>query len=315
MTIVRLATRGSLLAVAQTNLAIEALRGVNSNLEFEIVEVRTEGDSDQQTPLTTLGGRGIFVRAVEDAVLEGRADVAVHSLKDVPTELGDELTLAALLQRGDPRDALVGSGGRRLADIPDGSRIGTSSRRRAALLGAIRPGLKIVEIRGNVDTRLRRLETGEYDGVLLAAAGLDRLGRLGEATQIFDAMEFLPAPGQGGLVLQCRSDDHDLQEQLAEVDDSPSRVAAEAERAFLSALGAGCTLPIGAYAQLSDGFLVLRGMISDDESSYFGRQDRSPAFGDAAGAPDEAADLGRGLAEQLLEANGDTDLSPTEPIR
>lgn len=231
MTTLRIATRGSRLAMAQTELAIDALRGAEPSFEAEIVEVRTEGDRDQQTPLSTLGGRGVFVRAVEDALLEGRADIAVHSLKDVPTLLADGLTIGAMLPRGDPRDALVASGGRRLAQLPDGARIGTSSPRRAALVLAMRPGLTIVEIRGNVDTRLRRVAEGEYDGALLAAAGLERLGRLDEATQIFEAMEFLPAPGQGTIALQCRADDAPLLAQLAAVDDAPSTPATSDRRA------------------------------------------------------------------------------------
>ncbi len=316
MTTLRVVTRGSRLAMAQTELAIEALRGAGPSFEAEIVEVRTEGDRDQQTPLSTLGGRGVFVRAVEDALLDGRAEIAVHSLKDVPTQLAEGLTLGALLPRGDPRDALVAAGGRRLAELPDGARIGTGSRRRAALLLAMRPGLKIVEIRGNVDTRLRRVASGEYDGVLLAAAGLDRLGRLDETTQIFEAMEFLPAPGQGTVALQCRADAGALLARLAAVDDAPTRAAAEAERGFLAALGVGCSLPVAAYAQLSDGLLAVRGMVAGGEPVDGGDPtfDRAsnpavdpvfdPAFGDAVGAPAEAEALGRGLAERLLEAKG-----------
>jgi len=307
MTTPRIATRGSRLAMAQAEMAVESLRGADASFEAEIVEVSTEGDRDQQTPLSALGGRGVFVRAVEDALLEGRADIAVHSLKDVPTQLADGLTIGAMLPRGDPRDALVASGGRRLAELPDGARIGTGSPRRAALLLTMRPGLKIVEIRGNVDTRLRRVAEGEYDGALLAAAGLDRLGRLDEATQIFEAMEFLPAPGQGTIALQCRADDRPLLAQLATVDDAPTRAVAEAERGFLAALGVGCALPLGAYAQMSDGLLTVRGMLSGGgpvgaaaASDFLA----APAFGDAVGAPGEAEALGRRLAERLLEAKG-----------
>ncbi|MDA0366096.1 MAG: hydroxymethylbilane synthase, partial [Chloroflexi bacterium] len=216
----RFATRGSRLALAQTELAIAALRGVAPDLESEIVEITTEGDRDRSTPLTVLGGRGVFVVAVEAALLDGRADVAVHSLKDVPSTPVDGLALAGLLERADPRDVLVASSGRRLAELPAGARVGTSSQRRVGLLRALRPDLVIAEIRGNVDTRLRKVADGEYDGTILAAAGLARLGRLDEASQLFDAMEFLPAPGQGVIALQCRADDAPTCALLGTVDHS-----------------------------------------------------------------------------------------------
>ena len=293
----RIATRSSGLARAQSTLAIEALRAADPTLETEIVEVSTEGDRDRDTSLRELGGRGVFVRAVEHALLDHRADLAVHSLKDVPTEVTEGLTLAAMLPRGDPRDALVASGRRRLAELPDGARIGTGSPRRAALLRALRPGIKVVDIRGNVDTRLRKVAAGEYDAVVLAAAGLERLGLTQEVTQLFETAEFPPAPGQGTIVLQCRADDEELRERLAAIDHAPTRAAAEAERGFLAALGTGCSLPVGAYAQLDDDLLTVRGMIAAEDGS-------TPAFGDATGSPHEATVLGRGLAERLLEAQG-----------
>ncbi len=297
MTAIRVATRGSQLALRQTALAIDALRDAEPTLEARIVEVSTEGDRDRSTPLSTLGGRGVFVRAIEQALFDGRADLAVHSLKDVPTELADGLTIAAVLPRGDPRDALVASDGRRLADLPDGARVGTSSQRRVALLRALRTGIQAVEIRGNVDTRLHKVAAGEYDGALLAAAGLERLGRLDEATQIFEAMEFLPAPGQGTIALQCRAGDALTLARLEAIDDPPTRAAAEAERGFLAELGAGCSLPVGAYGQIADGLLAVRGMIATEDGD-------APLFGDATGPPEEAGSLGRGLARRLLEARG-----------
>ena len=264
MTRLRLATRGSRLAQAQSALAAEALRAQHPELEVELVRVQTEGDVDRTTPLHILGGRGVFVRAVERALLEGKAEIAVHSLKDVPTASPEGLTLAAMLPRGDPRDALVASGGRRLAELPPGARVGTSSLRRAMLLRALRPDIELVEIRGNVETRLRKVVGGEYDAVVLAAAGLERLGRLGEATQIFEALEFLPSPGQGAIVVQCRSDDAATRVLLAGVDDTATRAAVEAERGILAELGSGCALPVGAFAQLADGLLALRAMVGDE---------------------------------------------------
>jgi hydroxymethylbilane synthase len=297
----RFATRSSLLALTQTRLAVEALAASGAEIESETIEISTEGDRDRETPLTVLGGRGVFVVAVEEALLSGKADVAVHSLKDVPSELPPGLTLAAFLPREDARDVLVASQGRRLAELPAGARIGTSSRRRAALLRLLRPDLVAVEIRGNVDTRLRKVADGEYDGTLLAAAGLKRLGRFDEATQAFEEMEFPPAPGQGTIVLQCRDDDAETIALLSAVDDTDSRVASEAERGFLEALGAGCSLPIGAFARISDDLLTLRGMIASDEGEAGSEGDAAlPIFGDVTGPPEEAAALGRGLAEQLM---------------
>ncbi|MYB41045.1 MAG: hydroxymethylbilane synthase [Chloroflexi bacterium] len=292
MTRLRLATRGSRLALAQSELVAAALRDRHPGIEIELVRVRTEGDIDRSSPLTEIGGRGVFVRAVEQALLDGRAEIAVHSLKDVPTAAIEELTLAAILPRGDARDVLVASGGRRLADLPSGARVGSGSRRRALLLRALRPDIEVAPIRGNVDTRLGKVESGEYDAVVLAAAGLARLGRLGEATQLFEPMEFLPSPGQGALAVQCRSDDAATRDLLAGIDDTATRAAVEAERGVLAELGSGCSVPVGAYAQITDGLLALRAMIGDETGEQ-------ASFGDAAGPADEAEALGRGLAAQL----------------
>ena len=297
MTRLRLATRGSRLALAQSELVAGALRASHPGIEIELVRVRTEGDIDRSSPLTEIGGRGVFVRAVEQALLDGRAELAVHSLKDVPTAALEELTLAAILPRDDARDVLVASGGRRLAELPAGARVGSGSRRRALLLRALRPDIEVAPIRGNVDTRLGKVESGEYDAVVLAAAGLARLGRLDEATQLFEPMEFLPSPGQGALAVQCRSDDAATRELLAGIDDAPTRAAVEAERGVLAELGSGCSVPVGAYAQFADGLLALRAMIGSDEDGS--GDGGGVSFGDAAGPADEAEALGRGLAEQL----------------
>jgi len=293
VTRLRLATRGSRLALAQSELVAAALRSHDPSLEVEFVEIRTEGDADRSTPLSRLGGRGVFVRAVEQALLEERADIAMHSLKDVPTTPVEGLTLGAILERGDPRDALAGSEGRRLAQLPAGARVGTSSTRRRLLLHALRPDLAISEIRGNVDTRLGKVADGEYDAVLVAAAGLDRLGRLGEATQLFEATEFLPSPGQGAIAVECRADDGPTLALLRAVDHARTRAAVEAERGFLAELGSGCTLPVGAYAQVDGDLLSLRAVLGDAQI------DRA-YFGDAAGPTEDADQIGRGLARQVL---------------
>ncbi len=303
MSSLRLATRGSQLAMAQSDIAADALRATDPTLEVEYVLVRSEGDIDRTSPLHQIGGRGVFVRAVEQALLDGRADIAMHSLKDVPTAPIEGLTLAAILTRGDPRDVLVASGGRRLAELPSGARVGTGSVRRRLLLHALRPDLDVAEIRGNVDTRISKVASGEYDAVVIAAAGLARLGRLDEATQVFEALEFLPSPGQGAIAVQCREDDADTVERLLGVDDAGTRAAVQAERGFLAELGAGCTRPVGAYAQIDGDLLALRAMLGDDAGEH-------ARFGDAAGPSADGAELGRGLARQLLAPPPSVDGAP-----
>ena len=292
MPTIRIASRASRLALVQVELVAAALHAAHPDLQVEVIEINTEGDLDRKTPLRILGGRGVFVKGVEDALLDGRADVAVHSLKDVPSEPVPGLTIAAIPQRADPRDVLVASGGRTLAELPAGARVGTSSQRRTALLHALRPDLETVEIRGNVDTRIQKVHDGEADAVILAASGMDRLGRLSEATQCFEAMEFLPAPGQGALGVQCRSDDRDTLELLHALDDPATRAATEAERGLLAALGTGCSLPVGAYATVDGELLALRGMLAHDNQAL-------PDFGDATGPVADAEAIGRGLGVRL----------------
>lgn len=296
MPLLRLATRASALALVQTTLAADAIRTAHSGVEVEFVEVTTRGDRDQTTPLSAMGGEGVFVGAVRDALRDGRADIAVHSLKDMPSLAAKGLVIGAMLERSDPRDVFVGRGGRRLRDLPAGARVGTSATRRAAILRAMRPDLAIVEIRGNVDTRLAKVERGEYDGVILAAAGLLRLGRLGEATEIYDAEAFLPSPGQGVIALECRADDTATRTLLEAIDHAPTRIVATAERAVLAALGAGCELGVAAYAQRDGDLLALRAMLAPNEG------DAAPVFGDATGRPVDAEELGRGLGERLKVA-------------
>lgn len=293
MTTLRLATRGSALALAQTELAASALRAASPDLTIEVVEVSTQGDQDRTTPLRILGGQGVFVGAVRDAILDGRADVAVHSLKDVPTAPAPGLVIAAMLERADPRDVFVGSDGRRLAALPPGARVGTSASRRIALLRALRPDLEVAEIRGNVDTRIRKVMDGEYDGAILAAAGLARLGRLHEATQVFEAEAFLPSPGQGVIALECRADDDTTLALLAPVDDEATRAAATGERGVLAALGTGCNLAVGAYARRDGDLLTIRAFLGGDAD------DTDPLFGEVTGRPANAEALGHGLGEQL----------------
>jgi hydroxymethylbilane synthase len=294
--VLRLATRGSALALAQTRLAADALRSASPGLTVEVVEVSTRGDQDRSTPLRVLGGEGVFVGAVRDAVIEGRADIAVHSLKDVPTAAVEGLTIAAMLERGDPRDVFLGRHGARLADLPAGARVGTSASRRVAILRALRPDLLAVDIRGNVETRISKLRAGEYDGIILAAAGLDRLGRLEEATQAFEARAFLPSPGQGVIALECRADDVATIVMLREIDHASTRAAAEAERGVLASLGTGCDLAVGAYGEVDGDLVTVRAMVGGDTTGA------APVFGEATGRGGEASSVGRGLGDRLKAA-------------
>lgn len=287
----RIGTRGSALARRQVELVVEAIRRQDANLQVETVVLQTEGDRRAEVSLEEMGGQGVFVKDIEARLLEGEIDLAVHSLKDMPAESPYGLTLAAVLPRGDARDALVAAGGKTLSELSAGARIGSDSRRRAVQLLALRPDVEVVSIRGNVGTRLRKVEAGDYDAAVLAAAGLERLGLLDRATQVFSVREVLPAVGQGVLALQCRSDDAELLDLLSAVDDHDTRVAITAERAFLRTLGAGCRLPVGAYATVEGENLRLDALLADEA----GRPHRAEARG-----PCSAADrMGSGLAQRL----------------
>lgn len=259
----RVGTRGSRLARAQTQLALAALRRAWPDLSWEIVVITPVGDRDKTTPLTVLGGQGVFSKELHEALLDGRVDLAVHSVKDLPSELPEGIALAAIVTRSDPRDALVSRDGSRLAELPPGARVGTSSRRRQALLGAVRPDLVVADIRGNVDTRLRRLDQGDFDAVVLAATGLHRLGWKDRVTEYLSPDRFVPAPGQGALGITCRADDQELRELLVQVHDPIAGLAVEVERAFLRAIGGGCQTPIGAYATVEGGQVTLRALLGD----------------------------------------------------
>jgi hydroxymethylbilane synthase len=273
----RIGTRGSALARRQVELVTEALRGQIPDLEVETLVLQTEGDRRSEVSLEEIGGQGVFVKDIELRLLQGEIDLAVHSLKDMPAESPQRLKLAAVLPRGDARDALVAMQGRTLAELPAGARIGSDSRRRAVQLLALRPDVEVVSIRGNVDTRLRKVESGEYDAAVLAVAGLERLGLLEHATQVFTTRELLPAVGQGVLALQCRAGDDELTEGLKALDDSDTRVAITAERAFLRALGAGCRLPIGAYATVDGATMRIDGLLADESGKAYRGKGSGPA--------------------------------------
>jgi hydroxymethylbilane synthase len=270
--VIRLATRGSALARAQARLVEDALLATGA-AQVEVVIVETEGD--RRAP-DTAWGEGAFVVAIEHALLDGRADAAVHSAKDMPTEGTPGLVVAAYLERADPRDALIvrsGSPARSLDQLPRGSRIGTDSPRRGAFLLARRPDLVVHPLHGNVDTRLRRLDEGQSDALVLAAAGLQRLGRADRISQILDEATAVPAPGQGAIAVQVRADDAATAGVVARVDHRPTRIAVEAERAFLSATGGGCRAPVGALGRVVDGQLVLVGARARADGSGLARDE------------------------------------------
>ncbi len=298
----RLGTRRSPLATAQATLVAAALTE-RTGREVELVPVTTLGDTSKAA-LTQIGGTGVFVSALREALLDARVDLAVHSLKDLPTADADGIRLAAVPVREDPRDALVARDGLTLGELPGGSRVGTGSPRRAAQLRALGLGLEVVDVRGNVDTRLGLVETGELDAVVLARAGLARLGRLDAVTEVIDPLQMLPAPGQGALAVECRSSDTTTADLLAGLDDAATRLAVTAERTLLAALEAGCSAPVGAYAEAAEGEhypeLYLRAVVSAVDGSANVRLS-------ATGPLDEAARIGRDLAADLL-AEGAADL-------
>ena len=247
--------------MAQTNEVVDRLRAVSPGLDVEVVGVRTQADASPEASLAGMG-RGMFVKELEDALLRGEVDLAVHSLKDLPTVLPEGLIIAAVCQRADARDVLVNRWGCPLADLPSGARIGTSSPRRAAQLKDHRPDLEVLPMRGNVETRLGKAKGAEYDGAVLAAAGIDRLGIGSEIAEYLPPREFVPAPGQGALAVQTRAGDGAVLELVASLEHLPTRQAVTAERHLLELLGGGCQLPMGAYGNLHDGVLHLIGYLA-----------------------------------------------------
>jgi hydroxymethylbilane synthase len=297
-TTIRVGTRRSLLATTQAGTVADLIRTVLGR-EAELVEVTTEGDRSQAsgTPLVAAGGTGVFVGALRDALLRGDVDVAVHSLKDLPTYPHEGVALAAVPLREDPRDAVVARDGLTLGELPVGSRVGTGSPRRAAQLHALGLGLEISGIRGNVDTRIGKVHTGEYDAVVLARAGLARIDRLDEATEVLDPLQMLPAPGQGALAIECRADDFELVAELARLDDARTRAAVEAERAVLATLEGGCSAPIGALAEVVEGDdgdeMWVRAVVLSPDGALSVRKS-------ATGAPTDAVGVGKRLANDML---------------
>ena len=287
-------SRGSPLALWQAGWARTILLNANPGLDIRVDVIRTRGDREPGEPVARIGGKRAFTREIEEALLEGRIDLAVHSLKDLPTRLPAGLRLAAAGRRWDVRDALVSRNGHKLVNLPEGAVVGTGSLRRQAQLRHIRPDLVVEGIRGNVDTRLRKLDAGEIEAVVLAAAGLRRLGLVDRVSEFLPAERFLPAPGQGALGIEIRQDDDRVAHAVRRLHDRSTHCAVSAERALLDELEGGCQAPIGAWARLDEGWLVADGMVAVPDG---GRLVRARTKGD----PDAPADVGRRLSGLLLE--------------
>jgi hydroxymethylbilane synthase len=291
----RIGTRGSKLALTQAEWVKQRLEAAHPGLAVELVVIRTSGDRITDVPLASVGGKGLFVKELEQALLAGSIDAAVHSLKDVPGELAEGLVIAAVPVREVAHDVIVTRGPGGLAALPDGSKVGTSSPRRAALVRAAAPRLEVVNLRGNVDTRLAKLARGDVDALILAAAGLARLGVAPPHTVACDATQFTPAVGQGALALESRPGK--VAEQLRAIEDVRSRQAIDAERAFLVGVSGNCVTPLAAHASVEAGVLTLRAVIAQPDGARLVR-------GERRGAPADGAALGSELAAALLAAGG-----------
>lgn len=290
----RVATRGSELARWQADHVASLLRRNDPGLEVELVVVETHADRRLDVTIPELGGKGVFVKEVQAAVLDGRADIAVHSAKDLPAATPDGLVIACVPQRADARDALVGA---TLADLPKAAVVATGSLRRRAQLAHLRPDLRFEQLRGNMATRLARLDGSELDAIVVAAAALDRLGLADRITERLEATTMLPQVGQGALAVECRADDTDVRWMLERIEHGPSRRAVDAERGFLAELGGDCSLPAGAYATLAGDTVRVRGLIAALDGTVVLRHDKD-------GPASAAAAIGRSVARHLLDEQG-----------
>ena len=298
MTTLRLATRESALALWQTEHVAARLREAHPGLDVVLVPMTTRGDQLQDQPLSEVGGKGLFLKELEVAMLEGRADAAVHSLKDVPMALDGPFELAAILERANPFDAFVSVKYEALEELPFGAKVGTSSLRRQSLLRAHRPDLKLVDLRGNVNTRLAKLDAGHYDAIVLACAGLERLGLGERIRETLTAPRFIPAAAQGAIAVECRQGQPEILALLAVLDHAPTRACVSAERALTRTLGGSCQVPIAAYATLNKDKLSLEGLV--------GRaSDGKTVRGYASGPMSEPDKLGQQVADMLVSRGAD----------
>ncbi|SCZ66749.1 hydroxymethylbilane synthase [Thiohalomonas denitrificans] len=292
---IRIATRKSQLALWQAEFVASALKHAHSGLEVELVAMESKGDKILDVPLAKVGGKGLFIKELEDGILRGDADIAVHSMKDVPVEeeIPEGLHVPVVCIREDPRDAFVSNHHDSFEALPEGAVVGTSSLRRQSQIMALRPDLQVKFLRGNVNTRLAKLDNGDYDAIVLAAAGLKRLRFEDRITQILDTSVSLPAVGQGAVGIECRSDDPAVNELIAVLDHRETHIRVSAERAMSRRLEGGCQVPLAGYAELEHGVIVLRGLVARPDGTEVVR-------GNISGRPEDAEELGRVLAEDLL---------------
>jgi hydroxymethylbilane synthase len=292
---VTIATRGSALALWQAEHISALLRGRHAGLEVELLKIKTTGDKILDVPLAKVGGKGLFVKEIEEALLDGRADLAVHSMKDVPTELPPELVVGINPEREDCTDTLLSVQYDGLSGLPQGARVGTSSLRRQSQLKTLRPDLQVESLRGNLDTRVRKLMEGQYDAIVVATAGLKRLGLSAPKSEILGPPQFLPAVAQGALGIEFRKDRPEMAELLAFLDHRETKIRVQAERGFLAGLEGGCQVPIAAHSQVAGGLVLLTGFVADTDGSRAVRLDN-------AGPVDQAWDVGAELARKVLDA-------------
>ena len=296
--ILRIGTRGSKLALAQSEWVKKEVQTRHPEVRVELVKIKTKGDKILDSPLSKIGGKGLFVKEIEDALLKNDVDLAVHSLKDVPAELQEGLKISVYPKREDPRDAFVSRHFKAVKDLPQGASVGTSSLRRSAQLLHMRPDLHIVPLRGNVDTRLRKLDSGDLQAIVLATAGLKRLGLSDRITTPLSPEAVLPAIGQGVLGLELRVDDEKTRNLISFLNDLETELAARAERAFLKELEGGCQVPLAGYARVERDLMVMDGMVAELDGSKILRQE-------IRGAKDKPEELGIALARRLLSAGAD----------
>lgn len=305
MNTIRIGSRGSTLALAQARWVQKQIENNRPDLSVELAIIKTSGDRFVDASLRAIGGKGLFTKEIEDALLRGEIDIAVHSMKDLPTELPPGLVIAAIPEREDPRDVLVSRRGNSLKTLPAGTKIGTGSLRREAQLRHYRRDLYVVPIRGNVDTRLKKLDEGEVDALVMAAAGLNRIGQAGRIAEFIAADICVSAVAQGALAVEARVD-ASVRETLSFLHDAKADAEVSAERAFLRRLGGGCQVPVGARATLKENKLHILGIVAEPDGSSLCRGEKSGALGDAVG-------LGRELAEQLLNQGADIMLRNLDP--
>ncbi|THB80298.1 MAG: hydroxymethylbilane synthase [Desulfobacteraceae bacterium] len=295
----KIGTRGSQLALWQANHIKSEIEAAFPDIPVEIVTIKTKGDQITDRPLAKVGGKGLFVKEIEQQLLEKKIDLAVHSMKDMPGELPEGLTIGAVPERENPFDVLIAQDNAQLSDFKPGARIGTSSLRRASQIKHIRPDLTILNIRGNLDTRIRKLRSGEYDAIILAAAGLIRLGQAGEISQYLTETQMVPAVGQGALCIEVRQDDKTIAPVMAALNDPDTQICVNGERSFLKHLGGSCHIPVACFGKLSDSRVILTGLVaSEDGSTIISEQ--------TTGAPEDAEQLGISLADTLLTRGGKT---------